>query len=674
MRIVYTLNDKFVPQVAAGICSVCENNKTEKIDFYLITDKVNKENQKKLKEFVASYKQTLQIIEIGDIGRHIDFDFDTTGWNSIVLARLVLVKLLPKNVDRIIYLDGDTIVRGSLVDLYGTDMGQSVIGASIEPTASEKHKQSLNIDGAYYNAGVLLIDLKKWRKERTGQKILEYYAAHDGKLFANDQDAINGALRSEIYTLAPKYNFCNIYTQYPYRFLQKLVMPTVYFSEQEFKRNSKNPIIIHYLGEERPWRAGNHHRYRDDYRKYLSKTPWRNTPDEEGWKTYYACWEIFNTITKPFPIIRYKIITSLIPFVINLRAKKNLQISQGGGCLRLDASISNNHEKTLIHSSPKISILIPAYNAEKLVHKAIDSALAQTYSNTEIIIINDGSTDSTWQVLQEYQQKYPQKIKIFSQKNQGLGSTRNRLLSKATGDYIINLDADDWLKPNYIEAMLSALGNGDIAICGFERYDAQYRFRDKRTPKLESYTKYRFCTTAGKMFRHSFLQQNKMKYDVINMGEDAFFNILAYSKTDKIIILIYDGYCCYENDRSMAHIAKYDKNKSFYMLMKKLVRQLKGSNILHDQEFQFYVYKNLLMDIFIYKQTISSKQLIEAYHQSVKWYRKFLQQNNARFHPIFQKGETVTINLVVNSFIILTKLRLDWIVLRILKLIPVNIL
>ena len=98
INIIYTLNDKFVPQVAAGICSVCENNKSAKITFYLISDGITEQNQQKLRDFVKTYGQDANIIEIGDLSKYIDFDFDTTGWNSIVLARLVLDKLDRKSV------------------------------------------------------------------------------------------------------------------------------------------------------------------------------------------------------------------------------------------------------------------------------------------------------------------------------------------------------------------------------------------------------------------------------------------------------------------------------------------------------------------------------------------------------------------------------------------------
>lgn len=324
MNITYNLNDKFVPQAAASICSICENNKKENITFYLISGGISEENQQKLEKFVTKYQQKIKIIEIGDTRDYFDFDFDPSGWNPVVVARLLLDKFLPKSVERVLYLDGDTIVRGSLHDLYNTDMGEAVIGAGIEPTVDSKRKEALvGPNDLYYNSGVLLINMKKWRQENTGKEILDFYKKHDGKLFAPDQDAINGALKGEIYTLPPKYNYFNIYDQYPYQFLKKLVAPAKYITKQEFDASVKDPVIIHYLGEERPWRIGNTHKYRDDFQKYLAMTDWKGVPDETGWRTYFTCWRVFNAITKPFPALRYKVIDSLIPFFINLRSRQN---------------------------------------------------------------------------------------------------------------------------------------------------------------------------------------------------------------------------------------------------------------------------------------------------------------------------------------------------------------
>lgn len=185
---------------------------------------VTVENKKKLKKFFKDkYDRTVIFIELDNLSDYFDFDFDTNGWNPIVLARLLLAELLPKKLDKVLYLDGYTIIRGSLKELYNIDMKDKSVAASIEPTIDKKRKNSLNLLGfPYYNAGVLLVDLVNWRKFETGKKIINYYRIHNGQLFANDQDAINGALKGDIITLSPKYNFYNIFYQYNYQFLSKL--------------------------------------------------------------------------------------------------------------------------------------------------------------------------------------------------------------------------------------------------------------------------------------------------------------------------------------------------------------------------------------------------------------------------------------------------------------------
>ena len=324
MNILYTINDGFVPQAAAGITSICENNKSAKeITFYIIGQQVSEDNKNELDKLAKSYGRKFVLIELDDLSKYIDFEFDTTGWNPIVLARLLMGQLLPKDVDRVLYLDGDTIVLEDLSKLWNRNLHGKVLGMVAEPTVNRKRKDALGLHDYYYhNAGVLLVDLKRWREKHIEKVVLEYYKENDGKLFANDQDAINASLKDEIVELLPKYNFSNIYTTYPYWFIKMLVKPRKYISRKLYEESMCYPAIIHYLGEERPWRKGNTHMFKDEYKKYLKMTKWADTPDEEGWTLYFVAWRIFNTVMKPFPMVRYWIIDALIPVVLKMRAKK----------------------------------------------------------------------------------------------------------------------------------------------------------------------------------------------------------------------------------------------------------------------------------------------------------------------------------------------------------------
>lgn len=330
MNILYTTDSKFLPQVAASMCSIMENNRHEPdLHFYILGLQISDDALAPLIQFTAAYHRTFTHIPLNNIQSYYPFVIDTSGWHPIVLARLIIDKLLPKEVTRVIYLDGDTIVRGSLSALYNTDMHGAPIGGCQEATYSKSNLEALQLSGTpYINAGVLLIDLEVWRKEKTGDAIIAYYAAHSGRLFANDQDAINGALNSRLYLLPLSYNYCNSYDYYTYAALKKMAAPAPFVNESDYRSYVQNPIIIHYLGEERPWRAGNRHRYGADYLHYLSLTPYKDTPMETGWETYFKVFSVFNALTKPFPLLRHRLITGLIPLFMQFRrrmmaAKKN---------------------------------------------------------------------------------------------------------------------------------------------------------------------------------------------------------------------------------------------------------------------------------------------------------------------------------------------------------------
>ncbi len=326
MNVLYTTNDIFCAKVGTGICSIFENNSDlADITVYIIGQEISDSNQERFQRLADCYNRTIELIDLGNLKHFFPFDFETLGWNPVILARLVLDKLLPESVERILYLDGDTVNLRSLKELWEFPLGDSVLGGCIEATVSQNRREELGMaDLPYINSGVLLINLDKWRREHWGDTIISYYREHDGRLFAPDQDAINGALLDHIAYLPPKYNFYNIYWFYPYRFLKKRMNDTFYYSKEVFDESLEHPAIIHYLGEERPWRAGNHHRFKADYQKYLNLTPWKGDAEEEGWKTYFFFWDIFNGIMRPFPALRYRIIDHLIPAFMKWR-KRQLQ-------------------------------------------------------------------------------------------------------------------------------------------------------------------------------------------------------------------------------------------------------------------------------------------------------------------------------------------------------------
>lgn len=116
-------------------------------------------------------------------------------------------------------------------------------------------------------------------------------------------------------------------------------------------------------------------------------------------------------------------------------------------------------------SKAKVSILICVYNGEEYIKDAIDSAIAQTLEDIEIIVIDDGSTDSTLEILNSYSDE---RIRIFTQENRGLGASRNRAMSLAEGEYIAFLDADDWLDEKMCQTSYNSAKENDTDMTMFQ--------------------------------------------------------------------------------------------------------------------------------------------------------------------------------------------------------------
>lgn len=115
----------------------------------------------------------------------------------------------------------------------------------------------------------------------------------------------------------------------------------------------------------------------------------------------------------------------------------------------------------------KVSVLIPAYNADVFLPQCLDSVVNQTYQHLQVVVVDDGSKDNTLEIAQKYAVKYPF-VEVYHQENAGVATARNTLMAHATGDYVLFVDSDDWIEFDMVECMLKALetSKADIAVCG----------------------------------------------------------------------------------------------------------------------------------------------------------------------------------------------------------------
>jgi len=182
----------------------------------------------------------------------------------------------------------------------------------------------------------------------------------------------------------------------------------------------------------------------------------------------------------------------------------------------------------------KVSIIIPCYNQENFVADAIDSALKQTYPNIEIVCYNDGSSDNSAKVINEYAQKFNNIIFIDNKENKGVVYGRNNAINSSSGEYILPLDADDKIEPTYVEKAVKVLNeNPKIGIV----YCKARLFGNKTGEwKLPEYDKkeivYRNCIFCSALFRKTDFEKVGGYKEYMNKGLEDWDLWLSFIEND----------------------------------------------------------------------------------------------------------------------------------------------
>ena len=174
----------------------------------------------------------------------------------------------------------------------------------------------------------------------------------------------------------------------------------------------------------------------------------------------------------------------------------------------------------------KVSIIIPVYNAEKFIEKGIKSVLSQTYKNIELILINDGSRDNSLNIIKKWENEYPNIIKVFDQKNMGVGKTRNKGIEVSTGDYITFIDADDYIDVDFIQVLLDNALDNDIIISGYRRIDENGNVIFSQKLKSNDWSKFKQVTIWSKLYKKEFFVIVSKDHPLADRKEISFKEVL----------------------------------------------------------------------------------------------------------------------------------------------------
>ena len=208
----------------------------------------------------------------------------------------------------------------------------------------------------------------------------------------------------------------------------------------------------------------------------------------------------------------------------------------------------------------KISVIIPVYNVEKYLKRCLDSVINQTYKNLEIILIDDGSTDNSGKICDEYAEK-DKRIIVVHKENNGVSEARNNGLDICTGGYIGFIDSDDWVAKNYFEILLEKIrcNHSDISYCDYlrtDKYITYTKFNKKIEIKeyhgndiLKIFLEKELVSAWAKLFKKEIFED--LRFPVGKINEDIATIFIAFSKANRIVNINQKLYFYYKNTGSI---------------------------------------------------------------------------------------------------------------------------
>lgn len=240
----------------------------------------------------------------------------------------------------------------------------------------------------------------------------------------------------------------------------------------------------------------------------------------------------------------------------------------------------------------KVSIVIPVYNNESYVEKCIRSVLEQTYRNLEIIIINDGSTDKSGEILQKLAEE-DKRILLVTQKNAGVSAARNKGIELATGEYLTFIDGDDYVDSDYIEKLYCCAceKKADMVICGVTYVDKAGQVLNIITPgeykrfEKEEWT-FRISVVCAHFYKRCLWETYDMWFQPGERGEDIPISLFFSAVCDKIATLPYSGYNYVQHQMSAKHNFRGLRNYRLpYRALEDVLKKVRTVGIFNGPDF-----------------------------------------------------------------------------------------
>lgn len=329
MNILYTCDNNYVWLMGISVVSLFENNVNIKdLTVYLLGEKISDQNKNLISGIAKKYSRDIKIINVPEFD--IPIVFNSSRWPKSAYIRLVSSQLLPDDLDKILYIDCDTVVNGNLEEIDCIDVSNKIV-YGVKDCIGKSYRKNLGVlsESIYINAGVLLLNLKRLRKINVSDLISDFLLNYGKQICYADQDILNGIFSEEIGVLHPKYNVTTIVQEHSLREIQILRRPVNFYNE-ELSDAIKQPIIIHYttnMNTIRPWFLNATHSMTNLFLNFMKISPWADRELETMTLKSNEYKIIYWILKLPQPVA-YRILgfvhSEFKPFYLRIKSKRRM--------------------------------------------------------------------------------------------------------------------------------------------------------------------------------------------------------------------------------------------------------------------------------------------------------------------------------------------------------------
>lgn len=274
----------------------------------------------------------------------------------------------------------------------------------------------------------------------------------------------------------------------------------------------------------------------------------------------------------------------------------------------------------------KVSVIVPVYNNEKFVETCIWSLCRQTYQNLEILVINDGSSDNSGQILERMAEK-DERIRLIHQKNAGVSAARNKGVELAEGEYLTFVDGDDYVSTDYIEKFYECAKKrkAELVICGVTYVEEDGRILKKIQPgeyrrfEKEEWAA-RISAVGSHFYKRSLWEKYRIRFQEGERGEDMPISLLFSALCDKICTLPQCGYYYVQHSSSAMHQFRGLKNYRLpYQALENAIVQVQKEGVVNSTEYyEWFVIRILCTCFFDLGRGASRKNMAELTHYIIR--------------------------------------------------------